>query len=71
MGLGAWLLMGLVILYMGFLLIAPITALIKGAFEEGITPVLGSLFSEAFLKSLLLSLEIAILVVGVQTILER
>ncbi len=66
--MGAWLLIGLVILYMGFLLIAPITALIKGAFEDGINPVLGSIRSEAFLKSLLLSVEIAVLVVGVQTI---
>lgn len=67
-GLGAWLLIGLVILYMGFLLVAPITALIKGAFEEGIGPFIGSIISEAFCKSLLLSLEIAILVVTVQAI---
>jgi sulfate transport system permease protein len=67
-GLGAWLLIVLVILYMGILLVAPMAALIKGAFEQGFNPIWSSLSSEAFLESLWLSIKIAILVVAVQTI---
>ncbi len=66
--IGAWLLILFVILYMGFLIIAPIFALIKGAFQNGLTAICRSITSRALLDSLILSLKIALLVVLVQTI---
>jgi sulfate transport system permease protein len=65
---GAWLLIALVVCYMGFLIIAPIAALIKGAFEDGFQPVLQSLSSINLWQSILLSLKIALLVVLFQAI---
>jgi len=67
-GVGAWILISLVILYMGFLIIAPIGALIKGAFESGLLPVLKSLSSPSLLAALWLSLKIALIVVIIQAI---
>lgn len=61
-----WLLIFLVFGYMGFLILAPITALIKGAFENGLMPVLRVITSPVFLQSLALSLKIAIIVVILQ-----
>lgn len=66
--LGAWLLLALVVIYIGFLILAPISALIRGAFKEGLQPVWNSLVSEPFMKALWLSLKIALLVVLVQAI---
>ena len=65
---GAWALITLVILYMGFLIIAPIGALIKGTFESGLMPVLQSLSSPSLLAALWLSLKIALIVVSIQAI---
>ncbi len=67
-GVGAWALITLVILYMGFLIIAPIGALIKGTFESGLMPVLQSLSSPSLLAALWLSLKIALIVVSIQAI---
>jgi len=66
--LGAWILILLVIIYMGFLIIAPIFALIKGAFQNGFGAVWQSITATALLDSLFLSLKIALLVVLVQII---
>lgn len=65
-GLGAWLLILLVVGYMGFLIIAPIFALFRGVLENGFLPIWHSITSPALLDSLLLSSKIALLVVLVQ-----
>lgn len=67
-GVGAWILIGLVIFYMGFLILAPIVSLVRGAFLEGLQAVSQSLFSPALLSSLALSLQIALIVVMVQVV---
>lgn len=67
-GWGSWLLILVVVIYTGFLLIAPIAALIKGAFQEGLSPFLKSITSPGLGKALLLSLEIALGVVVFQTL---
>jgi sulfate transport system permease protein len=66
---GAWLLLGIVLLYVGFLILAPIGALLKGAFQEGLRAVWDSLSAKPFLQSLWLSIRIALLVVLVQALL--
>jgi len=68
-GLGAWVIILLVVLYTGVLIIVPIIALILGAFSEGMGAVLTALGSSVFLEALWLSLKIALLVVAVQTLL--
>ena len=68
-GWGAWLLIGITVTYMGFLIVAPISALIVGAFEEGLLPVIKSLTTPAFRQALSLSVRIALLVVIIQTVL--
>jgi len=67
-GILAWILIGLVIFYMGFLILAPIYSLIRGAFLDGLQAVVQSLFSPDLLRSLVLSLQIALIVVVVQVI---
>jgi len=59
----AWILIMVVIAYMGFLILAPIIALIRGAFEDGVRAVWESITSPALGEALLLSLKIAFLVV--------
>ncbi len=67
-GWGAWILILCVVGYMGVLIIAPLTALIRGAFQNGVNAVWCSITQTALLESLILSLEIALLVVLVQAI---
>lgn len=67
-GLLAWILIGLVIFYMGFLILAPIFSLVRGALLDGLQAVFQSLFSSALVRSLALSLQIALIVVMVQVI---
>lgn len=67
-GPGAGIMIGVVMVYMGFLIVAPISALIVGAFEEGLSAVWQGIISEAFLQSLWLSLQIALLVVVFQAL---
>ena len=67
-GWGSWLLIVLVIVYVGFLIAAPIGALLKGAFQEGLSAVWQSLTSAPFLRSVWLSFKIAIAVVLVQAV---
>ena len=68
-GWGAWFLIVLVFVYMGFLIVAPISALVMGAFEDGLMAVLKSLSSSIFLQALSLSVRIALLVVLIQVVL--
>ncbi len=63
---GAWFLIAVVVLYIGFLIVAPISALVEGAFQEGLNPVWKSLTAQPFITALWLSLKIALLVVLVQ-----
>jgi sulfate transport system permease protein len=67
-GWDAWILISVVVVYMGILIIAPITALIKGTFQNGVSAIWQSITSTALLESLILSLKIALLVVLVQVI---
>lgn len=67
--LRAWALLFLVLLYVGFLILAPIGALLRGAFREGLSAVWESLSATPFLQSLWLSVWIALLVVLVQAVL--
>lgn len=64
-----WGLIAIVILYMGFLVVAPIFALITGAFTKGLRPVFQSLSSKALTDALWLSFKIAFSVVIIQGIL--
>ena len=64
----AWGLIGIAILYMGFLIIAPVSALIQGAFQNGFNALWHSLQVPALGQSLWLSLKIALLVVIIQAL---
>lgn len=66
--LGAWILILIVVVYMGFLILAPIFALIRGAFQDGIAAAWEGVTSPALAEALLLSLKIAFLVVLVQAV---
>jgi sulfate transport system permease protein len=65
---GGWLLLVLVVAYVGFLIAAPITALISGAFQNGLGEAWQSLTAKPFLQALWLSVRIAVGVVLVQAI---
>jgi sulfate transport system permease protein len=65
---GAWILILIVVVYMGFLILAPIIALIRGAFQDGFKAVWESVTSPVLGEALLLSLKIAVLVVLVQAV---
>jgi sulfate/thiosulfate transport system permease protein len=67
--LGARVLILAVVLYVGFLILAPIFALIRGAFHDGLPAIWQSLTAPALAESVWLSLRIALLVVLVQTLL--
>lgn len=68
-GWRAWLLILLVVGYMGILIVAPIAALVAGAFQNGFAAVGRALASPALLDSLGLSLKIATIVVIVQVVM--
>ncbi|MCB2202368.1 sulfate ABC transporter permease subunit [bacterium] len=65
----AWLLLVFVLVYIGFLILAPIGALLKGALKEGLSAVWESFSATPFLQSLWLSIRIALLVVLVQAVM--
>ena len=67
-GLGGWILIGVMLVYLGFLIAGPIIALISGAFQNGLIPVINSLTSPVFLQALLLTVRIALLVVIIQLV---
>lgn len=63
---GAWFIILSVIAYMGFLLIAPILALIRGAFHNGLSEIWRSISTVDFFQALQLSLVISVVVVTIQ-----
>lgn len=65
---GGWVLIAIALLYMGFLIIAPVAALIQGAFTNGFNALWQSLQAPALRQALWLSLQIALLVIIIQTI---
>ena len=58
-----------VIAYMGVLILAPILALIEGAWQNGFPAILTALVDPALRQSLLVSLQIALGVVAIQAVL--
>jgi len=64
----AWGLIAITVLYMGFLIIAPVATLIQGAFQNGVNALWQSLQAPALRQSLWLSLQIALLVVIIQAV---
>ena len=68
-GIGAWSLILVVMAYMGFLILAPLIALVSGALSEGVLAATQGLSSPMLLNSLWLSLKIALLVVLIQALL--
>lgn len=68
-GFGGWVLIILMLMYLGLLIVGPIFALMAGAFQNGLMPVLSSITSPVFTKALLLTLRIALLVVIIQLLL--
>ena len=67
-GWGGWLLLALVVVYVLFLIAAPLTALVQGAFQEGLPAAWQSLTAKPFMQGLWLSIQIAVAVVLVQTL---
>lgn len=67
--LAAWLLIILVFTFLGVLILGPIVSLVMGAFQTGPMPVLQSITSASFLRSLNLTVRISILVVVIQLVL--
>lgn len=68
-GLGPRVLVSAVVLYVAFLVLAPITALVAGAFQNGAIAFSTALTTEELWQSFVLSLQIAVGVVAIQAIL--
>lgn len=68
-GLGPRILVIAVVLYVAFLVLAPITALVAGAFQHGIPGFSAALNTVDLWQSLVLSLRIAVGVVAIQALL--
>lgn len=68
-GIGGWLLIILMTIYLGVLIIGPIFALATGAFQNGLMPVFRSITSAVFSQALVLTMQIALLVVVIQLLL--
>lgn len=68
-GRGGWLLIGLMVIYIGILIIAPILALILGALQNGFAAAIRSITTPIFSEALALTIQIAILVVVIQLLL--
>lgn len=58
-----------VITYVAFLVLAPISALVAGAFQNGVPDFLAALGAEQLWQSFVLSLQIALIVIAIQSIL--
>src|SRR5687768_11825317 len=65
---GRYVLIGLVVTYIGLLIILPLVRLVLGAFEEGIAPIATALADPAVLRSFWLTLWISALTVVVHAI---
>ncbi len=61
-------LIGTVILYIGFLILAPLAALVFGAFSEGLRAAIGSLLQSDVIAAFLITIEICLVVVVVHTV---
>lgn len=61
-------LIGIVFAYVGFLILAPLAALVTGAFREGVGEVLASIIQPDVLSAFWLTIKISLLVVVVHTI---
>lgn len=68
-GWGPRLLVLVVVAYVAFLVLTPITALVAGAFEKGLPSFTQALTAEDLWQSFVLSLEIAVGVIAIQGIL--
>lgn len=68
-GTGAWILIIVMILYLGVLIVGPILALANGAFQHGLLPVWKSVTSTVFSQALVLTMQIALLVVVIQLLM--
>jgi sulfate transport system permease protein len=68
-GLGTWILIIVMILYLGLLIVGPILALANGAFQNGFLPAWKSVTSVVFLDALVLTMQIALLVVVIQLLM--
>jgi sulfate transport system permease protein len=68
-GLGAWLLIAAVAIYLGLLVLLPVGALIVGAFRSGALVFIRALAAADFLNSFRLSVEISLIVVAIQLLL--
>ena len=67
-GWGGWLLLALVVVYVAFLIVAPLAALVQGAFQNGLREAGQGLTAKPFIQALWLSVRIAVAVVAVQAI---
>jgi sulfate transport system permease protein len=63
-----WLLIGAVALYVGVLILAPIVALVSGAFREGLGAALETLSQPEVLRAFWLTLQISAIVVAVHSV---
>lgn len=63
-----WLLIGAVFLYVGGLILAPIVALVSGAFREGLGAALETLLQPEVIKAFWLTLQISAIVVAVHSV---
>lgn len=63
-----WFLIGAVFLYVGVLILAPIAALVSGAFRQGLGAVLESLAQPEALRAFWLTLQISVVVVVVHSV---
>lgn len=65
---GQWLLIGLVVAYVAFLILAPITALIFGAFEKGVGAVFAALNPPEIFSAFWNTLWISLVVVAIHSV---
>jgi sulfate/thiosulfate transport system permease protein len=65
-GLGGWIMILVMVIYLGVLIVGPIIALATGAFQNGLIPAVRSITSAVFSQALVLTLQIALLVVVIQ-----
>lgn len=63
-----WLLIAIVVAYVGFLILSPLAALVIGAFSEGIDAILDALLQPNVLAAFKLTLQISVFVVIVHAI---
>lgn len=65
---GRWLLIGLVVAYLAVIILAPLAALVEGAFAEGIAPIIAALSEPEVLNAFWLTLLISVIVVIIHAV---